>query len=139
MSETKENVQVAQNEQAALLEQLAKPEVQESLNNLVQNLPKINEVLSSITAIHDFSKNLLTDEVFKSDMMSATKEIVGPAIACVKTTALDVIEAKDRAALSNEEIGVFGLMKMLKDPQIQKALRFANAFLQVSNERANKK
>jgi len=139
MSETKENVQVTQNDQAALLEQLAKPEVQESLNNLVQNLPKLNEVLTSITAIHDFSKSLLTDDVFKNDMMAATKEIAGPAIECVKTTALDVIEAKERAANSTETFSVFSLMKMLKDPQIQKALRFANAFLQVSNERANHK
>ncbi|MBW4840419.1 MAG: DUF1641 domain-containing protein, partial [Paenibacillaceae bacterium] len=36
---------------------------------------------------------------------------------------------------SQEVIGVFGLMKMLKDPQTQKLLRFVNAYLQVSGER----
>ena len=34
--------------------------------------------------------------------------------------AATAIEAKDRADESNEVIGLFGLLKLLKDPQAQK-------------------
>lgn len=53
--------------------------------------------------------------------------------------AATVIEAKDRANESSETISVFGMMKMIKDPQVQKLLRFMNAYLQVSGERSQQK
>lgn len=139
MSETNNQNTLTQAQQSALLEQLAKPEVQESLSKLVEQLPKLTEVLNSLTAVHDFTKSLTTDQVFKNDMISATVEIMGPAIDCAKTTALNAIEAKERAEKSTETFSVFSLMKMIKDPQVQKMLRFVNAFLQVSNEREAKK
>ncbi|MNL86699.1 hypothetical protein D3C87_2155140 [compost metagenome] len=49
--------------------------------------------------------------------------------------AATVIEAKDRANESSENITLFGMMRMIKDPQVQKMLRFMNAYLQVSGER----
>ncbi|MNW14282.1 hypothetical protein D3C71_2124590 [compost metagenome] len=49
--------------------------------------------------------------------------------------AATVIEAKDRADASQEVIGIFGLMKMLKDPEAQKIFRFMNAYLQVAGEK----
>ncbi|MNI73893.1 hypothetical protein D3C73_1299370 [compost metagenome] len=53
--------------------------------------------------------------------------------------AATVIEAKDRAEQSTESISLFGMMKMVKDPQVQKMLRFLNAYLQVSGERSTQK
>ena len=139
MSETNNQSVQTQAQQTALLEQLAKPEVQESLSQLVEQLPKLTEVLNSLTAVHDFTKSLATDPVFKNDMISATVEIMGPAVDCAKTTALNAIEAKERAAKSTETFSVFSIMKMMKDPQVQKMFRFLNAYLQVSNERESKK
>ena len=52
--------------------------------------------------------------------------------------AATAIEAKDRASESHEVIGLFGLVKMLKDPQVQNVFRFVNAFLQVNAERKAK-
>lgn len=52
--------------------------------------------------------------------------------------AATAIEAKDRADESTEVIGLFGLLKLLKDPQAQKMFRFVNAYLQISAERNNK-
>jgi uncharacterized protein YjgD (DUF1641 family) len=66
------------------------------------------------------------------------KEFVGPVTNTVKQVAANVIEAKDRAEESQEVIGIFGLLKMLKDPQAQKLFRFLNAYLQVSAENAKK-
>jgi uncharacterized protein YjgD (DUF1641 family) len=57
----------------------------------------------------------------------------------VKNVAATAIEAKDRAQDNHEVIGLFGLLKMLKDPQAQKLFRFVHAYLEVSSEKNNQK
>lgn len=52
--------------------------------------------------------------------------------------AATAIEAKDRAEESNEVIGLFGLLKLLKRSTSTKMFRFVNAYLQISAERNNK-
>lgn len=129
----------ATSEQIDVLNQLLKPEVQQSLTVLVEQLPKLTELVSILTKSYDFVQAVSTDEVLKNDTVGAIKEIVGPARDKVKDIAATVIEAKDRADVSNEVIGVFGLMKMLKDPQAQKMFRFVNSYLKVSAERNHQK
>jgi uncharacterized protein YjgD (DUF1641 family) len=129
------NVPVSQN-QKDLLDQLLKPEIQESLTTLVDNLPKLTELVNVLTKSYDFAQAVATDNTLKSDTVGAIQELASPVIKSAKGLAANVIEAKDRAEDSNEVIGVFGLLKLLKDPQAQKMFRFVNAFLQVSAERA---
>lgn len=135
ITESKIEPSVTATGQQELLEQLLKPEVQQSLNALVEQLPKINEMLGALTQTYDFAKSVATDEVLKNDIVGGFSEVAGPAVGKVKQVAANVIEAKDRAEASQETIGLFGLMKMLKDPQAQKLFRFMNAYLQVSGER----
>ncbi|MDI7742787.1 MAG: DUF1641 domain-containing protein [Psychrobacillus sp.] len=118
-----------------LLDQLLKPEVQESLTTLVEQLPKLTEVVTLLTKTYDLAQLVATDEVLKSDTVSAIKEMSEPVIGSVKSIAATAIEAKDRADATNETIGLFGLLKLLKDPEAQKLFRFANAFLEVQAER----
>lgn len=120
-----------------LLDQLLKPEVQDSLSTLVEQLPKLAEVVTLLTKAYDYAQLVSTDEVLKSDTVNALKEVAEPVIGSVKNVAATAIEAKDRAEASNEAIGLFGLLKLLKDPEAQKLFRFANAFLQVTAERKN--
>ena len=140
MSETNaEKKLVPSQEQMDVLDQLLKPEVQESLSTLVEQLPKLTELVTILTKSYDVVQTLSKDEVFKNDAIGAIEEIVVPVKDSVKSTAAALLEAKDRADSSNEVIGLFGLMKMLKDPQAQKVFRFVNAYLQIANERANNK
>lgn len=133
-----EKVSVTQ-EQLDVLDQLLKPEVQASLNTLMENLPKLAEMTTLLTKSFDFAQSVATDETLKNDTVSAVTEMAGPVVGTAKSIAQTAIEAKERAEESTETIGIFGLMKMLKDPQVQGVLRFANSFLQVSAERkANK-
>lgn len=125
-------------EQLEVLDQLLKPEVQESLTTLVEQLPKLTEIVNLLTKSYDFVQAVATDEVLKNDTVGAITEIVEPIKETVKSVAATAIEAKDRAEDSNEVIGLFGLLKMLKDPQAQKLFRFINAFLAVSAERSSK-
>jgi uncharacterized protein YjgD (DUF1641 family) len=140
MSETNNQSQLTvSQEQLDVLDQLLKPEVQDSLNNLVEQLPKLTEMVTLLTKSYDFASTLATDETLKKDTVAAVTEMATPVISGAKAIARNAVEAKDRAEVSNETIGVFGLMKMLKDPQVQGILRFANAFLEVSAEQKAKK
>lgn len=135
-----EAVQVNANQQQKdILEQLLQPEVQQSLTTLVEQLPKLTELMTILTKSYDFAQSVATDEVLKNDTVAAITEIVEPVKETVKTVAQTAIEAKDRADSSTEIIGLFGLLKMLKNPQAQKLFRFANAYLQISEERNRQK
>ena len=142
MTQTKpeqETVQISASQgQLDVLDQLLKPEVQESLTTLVEQLPKLTELVNILTKSYDFAQTVATDEVLKSDTVGAITELGEPVKDTVKSMAATAIEAKDRADESNEVIGLFGLLKLLKDPQAQKMFRFVNAYLQISAERNNK-
>ncbi|RHW34960.1 DUF1641 domain-containing protein [Lysinibacillus yapensis] len=122
-----------------LLDQLLKPEVQESLTTLVEQLPKLTEVVNLLTKTYDLAQLVATDDVLKGDTVSAIKEMADPVVGSVKGIAQTAIEAKDRAEASNESIGIFGMLKILKNPETQKLLRFANAYLEVQAQHNNQK
>lgn len=143
MSETNNNAQseklsVSQ-EQLDVLDQLLKPEVQESLTTLVEQLPKLAELTTLLTKSYDFAQSIATDEILKNDTVGAITEIAGPVVGSAKSLAATAVEAKDRSESTQEVIGLFGLLKMIKDPQVQQVFRFVNAFLQVNAERNNSK
>lgn len=125
-------------DQLDVLEQLLKPEIQESLTTLVEQLPRLTEIVNLLTKSYDFAKLVATDDVLKKDTVGAITEMVEPIKDTVKSIAATAIEAKDRAEESNETIGLFGIMRMLKDPQAQKLFRFINAYLEVSAEHSTK-
>ena len=132
------NISVKQ-EQRDILDQLLNPEVQASLSTMVEALPKLTELVNIMTKAYDLAQSVATDDVLKNDTVGAISEIASPVVSSVKGLAATAIEAKDRAEESNEVIGLFGLLKMLKDPQAQKLFRFASAFLEVTAERNHQK
>lgn len=134
--QTNESVSQSQRD---LIDQLLKPEVQESLTVLVDQLPKLTELVNILTKSYDFAQSVATDEVLKNDTFGAITEILEPVKDTAKEIAATAIEAKDRADESNEVIGLFGLLKMLKDPQAQKMFRFVQSYLQIMSEREKQK
>lgn len=133
--ELSNNVEKSSLNSNEILEQLLKPEVQDSLNVLIENLPKLAEMSSLLTSVYEFSSIIAKDETLKNDTVSAVTELATPVVNKVKSVAQTSIEARDVADKSTETIGVFGLLKILKDPQVQSVLRFVNAFLEVSAEK----
>ena len=126
-------------EKLDVLDQLLKPEVQDSITALVNELPKLTEMVTTLTKIYDVAVSLSTDEILKNDIAGAVGEIATPVVNSAKGLAATAIEAKDRAAGSTETIGLFGIIRLLKDPQVQQFFRFTNAFLQVNEEHKNLK
>jgi len=145
MSETQQNASENQNgtsestgEQINVLDQLLKPENQESLTILVNNLPKLTEMVTSLTKFYDFFQSIATDEVLINDFKGGFQEFLKPIEHKVKDLASTAIEAKDIADQSHETIGLFGLLRLLKDPQMQKLFHFAQAFSKISAEKTSK-
>jgi len=119
-----------------VLDQLTKPEIQQSLTVLVENLPKLAEMVTTLTKAYDFAHGLATDKVLINDFAAGIGEFVKPVADTAKGIASAAMEAGERAqADASATIGLFGMLKMLKDPEVQKTLRFAQAFLNVLAER----
>ncbi|MBN2980881.1 MULTISPECIES: DUF1641 domain-containing protein [Cohnella] len=125
----------AQRQPVDVLDQLMKPEVQESLTTLVENLPKLAELVTLMTKAYDFAQAVATDKVLINDFAQGIGEMAKPVVDKAKGIASAAIEANDRAQQDSATIGLFGLLKLLKDPQVQKSFRFAQAFLSVLAER----
>jgi uncharacterized protein YjgD (DUF1641 family) len=118
-----------------VLDQLLKPEVQESLVVLVESLPKLSEMVTCMTKAYDFAQSIATDKVLIDDLKGGFSEFIQPVQEKVKGVASAVIEAKDRAQTNQTTIGLFGLLRLLKDPQVQQAFHFVQAFLEIMAER----
>lgn len=125
-------------EQAANLTQVLKllenPETLQALATIVQHLPQLAEMTTKLSEAYGTVKSLATDPVFIADMKGGFEEVVLPVTDRVKGLASAVIEANDMAKESDTPIGIFGVMKMLKDPQAQKLLHFIQAFMTVLNK-----
>lgn len=118
-----------------LVDQLLKPEVQQSLAALVDNLPKLTEMVNTLTKTYDVVQSLASDKVFVNDIKAGFSGVVGPVVDKAKHAAAAAMEAGDRVQKDNSTVSVFGLLKMLKDPNVQKALKFSQAYLDVLNEK----
>ncbi|QJC53945.1 DUF1641 domain-containing protein [Paenibacillus albicereus] len=126
-------------QQRDILDQLMKPEVQQSLTVLVDNLPKLAEIVTLMTSSYDVAKSLATDKVLLSDFGGGLGEMVKPIVDKTKTVAQAAIEAGDHAANESSTVGLFGMLRMLKDPNVQRTLRFTQAFLEALGEKEKQK
>ncbi|WP_319637788.1 DUF1641 domain-containing protein [Priestia aryabhattai] len=137
-SSTDESIKstVLNEEQMNALNQLLNPEVQQRLTIIVDNLPKLSEIVTLLTNTYDVAQSLLTDDVLKEDLLGGVKEFIVPVEGTVKGLAATAIEANARAeANASSSIGLFDLLRMFKDPQTQKLFRFVQAYLDITNEK----
>ena len=81
-------------EQQDIFDQLLKPEVQDSLNVLVEQLPKLTEMAQVLTKYYDIAQSLSTDEFLKNDTISAVSEMAGPIVGTVKNVAATALKQK---------------------------------------------
>lgn len=118
-----------------VLDHLLRPEVQESLTMLIENLPKLTEMLTVMTQAYDFAQQIATDRVLVDDLTGGLRDFVKPVAEKAKQWAAISMEAGERARAEQTPINVFGLLRMVKDPQVQSVLRYAQALLSVTAER----
>ncbi len=118
-----------------VMSQLLKPESQEALASLALQLPKLVELTNVLTKTYDLASQVAGDRVLVQDMVQGVLEMVKPIEEKVKGVATAVMEANERAERSEEEYGMFDVLRMLKEPELQHMLRFAQAYLEVTRER----
>lgn len=121
--------------QLDVIDQLMKPEVQASLNTLIEQLPKLAEMMTMITKTYDLVQTIMTDHVLIEDMKNGMKEMLNPVKDKVKYYASAAIEACDRAKTDTSSVGLFDMLRLLKDPQVQKMFRIMQAYVNVLSER----
>ena len=112
-----------------VLEQLLKPEFHDFLTVLVDNMPKLAEMVTCLTKAYDFAQTVATDKVMINDFVHGIGEFVKSVTEKAKGIAAPAIEANDSAQADTTMIGMFGIVRMLKDPHVQKKLRFTLVFL----------
>ena len=79
-----------------VLDQLMKPEVQQSLTVLVDNLPKLAEMVTMMTKAYDFAQGIATDKVLIHEFAHGIGEFVKPVQDKAKGIAQAAIEAGER-------------------------------------------
>ncbi|RCW46395.1 DUF1641 domain-containing protein [Paenibacillus prosopidis] len=124
-----------ENKKTDVLEQLLKPEIHEALTALIDQLPKLVEMTALLTKTYEFTQKVATDRVLIQDTVGAIMEVMMPLGEKAKHFASIAIEANDRAEKEDKTIGLFGMLRLLKDPELQKILRFGQAYLEILGER----
>lgn len=118
-----------------VIDQLMKPEVQASLNALIEQLPKLTEMTTMLTKTYDLVQTVANDKVLIDDFKGGMMGVLNPVKDKAKYFASAAIEASDRAKTDTTNVGLFDLLRMMKDPQVQKMFRFLQAFMNVLSER----
>lgn len=80
-------------EQMDVLDQLMKPEIQQSITVLVANLPKLAEITTILTKTYDLVQTVANDHVLIEDLKGGMEEFVKPIQDKAKVIAQAAIEA----------------------------------------------
>ncbi|MFC4807813.1 DUF1641 domain-containing protein [Paenibacillus sp. GCM10023250] len=127
----------SQPQAADVLLPLSKPEVQEAMIALADHLPKLAEMTALLTKTYDLARQVAGDRVLVQDTLGAIREVAKPLEEKAKHYASAAIEARARAEQDGAAIGLFGLLGLLKDPELQRLLRFGRAYVDILGERRN--
>lgn len=100
-----------------------------SLTTLIEQLPRLSKIVYLLGRVYQAAEDVVTD----GDTLDGAAKMLQKYTHPVFTTAQKGLKAyqaaKERAEHDTTTYSVFSLLKLLKDPNIQKALRLATAFL----------
>jgi uncharacterized protein YjgD (DUF1641 family) len=134
-----------------LLEKLSQPQIVAAVNTLVQHLPMLAELLQQAPGLTAMAVDTL-DELYEEARrhgvdietilrrgLEATKVLLESgvfhpeAVKVVGNAGYALVESQK----SNQHLGLFGLLRMLRDPDIQRANGFLIAFAKHFGSRLN--
>lgn len=136
------NVQQSLNTVLEKLPQLAKlmtamtkdEETMASLVTVIENLPQMAKLLYLVGRVYQAAEDVVTDGDSLDGAAQMLKKYSEPVVQVAHKGLHAYHEAKVRAEHDTTNYSVFGLLKLLKDPNVQKGLRFATAMLDVLGE-----
>ncbi|MCF8563386.1 DUF1641 domain-containing protein [Alicyclobacillus tolerans] len=118
-----------------VFELIAQPEIQRSLIEIAQQLPKLAQVIHLLGKTYDVMEEVLQDPDLLEGLGRTVRQKTGPIQKKLDELSQVVQEAKLRASEDTGNISVFSLLGLLRDPVVQDNLRFVRAFLTVLSER----
>jgi uncharacterized protein YjgD (DUF1641 family) len=118
-----------------LTELLLQPEVQQAVTELIQQLPKLAPLVSLLGTGVEVATQALSDAEMMGGLESMVREKAEPLQTTVQNAAEAIREAKSRAEKDSTYIGIFGVLRLLKDENVQYALRFVQGMSDVVSER----
>jgi uncharacterized protein YjgD (DUF1641 family) len=124
--------------QSDVLDLVVQPEIKEFLVTTVQMIPKITNIMKITSEMYDLAEALLKDTEMLEIFGEAMKGTTEPIQDTIEDGVSLVHEAQERAEADTSNVGMIGLYRMLKDPTIQKNLRFMKALLAILAERRDR-
>jgi uncharacterized protein YjgD (DUF1641 family) len=107
----------------------------EALTTIINSLPRIASMLTLLDSVAAKLEPVLSNKDYLANVMEAATVIAAPVTDKVQDGVSMVKEAKERAERNHTTISLFGMLKLLKDPGVQKGLKFTQAMLDVMNEK----
>lgn len=121
---------------AELMETLTKnEETLKSLNTVMESLPRLAKLLHLVDRVYAAAEDAVTDGSTLEGIVKVAQGYTAPVVEKVQQGRQAFEVAKERAEHDQTRYTVFSLLKMLKDPNVQKALRFTQAMLDALNEK----
>lgn len=109
----------------------------ESAVILLDKLPKVTKYVQVMEQLFDTVEAVATDKQSLEYLVNGVREIIEPWRSRARDGVSLFQEAQQRAAHDTTFISIFSLLKLLKDPSMQKGIRLFKAFLQIVDERVD--
>ncbi|MDP9728127.1 hypothetical protein FY534_06505 [Alicyclobacillus sp. TC] len=107
----------------------------ESAFILLDKLPKLAKYVQQMELAIDIVESFVTDKQSIEYLTNGINDIVEPWRSKIQDGVSIVKEAQQRAAKDQSTLSVFSLMKLVKDPTMQKGLHIIKEILTVIGER----
>lgn len=113
------------------------PENLQAAVSLLNRLPAILEIINQLEPVVLFAGSVLKDKESISYLKESLRETYETLTEGAESMIDIVKETKQRAEQQKgrEKISVLGMLKMLKDPSVQKGFIYMKLFLEVINDR----
>lgn len=112
-------------------------ETVEALVGLLEKLPKLLQMINQLEDILDFATAVLADQQTIDYATASIQSYTEPVVEKGKQGLSLVKEIQQQAEATTEPVKLFTIMKWLKDPSVQKSLKYVQATLQVLNKKSN--
>ncbi|WP_107947906.1 hypothetical protein [Lysinibacillus parviboronicapiens] len=112
-------------------------ETVEALVGLLAKLPKLLQTINQLEDMLDFATAVLGNKQTIDYATASIHSYTEPVVEKGKQGLSLVKEIQQQVEATAEPVKLFTIMKWLKDPSVQKSLKYVQATLQVLNKQSN--
>lgn len=126
---------VKPNSQDDIADLLLDPAIQESLITVLKEMPKLATLLRTFGDFYDLLKSIMSDPSAIDTILVPLGNKIEPFQEKVANAKELYQEAKQRSEQEDTKVSLFSMLRLLKDPTVQKNLRLMQAMLTLISER----